>query len=465
MPSASVSLRSRKHRYLGCTTEAMASPEHVNLLLKSILEWNAWRVENPKIRPDLSGADLSSGAAIGRNGKPSYHGFRGSYDWHGPAIHDLAGANLKNADLRGADLRTLDLTRTSFVEADLRAVRFGSNYFARCLFNRANLSDVDLSGQDLSKINMSGTNLRGADLSRTHIERAHFGNADCRGASFRGAYIIVVNTADGAKFHGADFTDAKFPDVGTSEFHVHSFDENSLLNLSFADGLDAVSAGSDRIVEYLSLAFEYAHEPEGVERQLRPEYVAEALQRIRALRLLYADVDLPPRSLSIAIQSISEELIRYLAQHPSAMHQLRPRQFEELIAEILSSHGWHIHLTPTTRDGGADILAVAQTSAGLSTPWLVECKKYAPENKVDVSVVRSLYGLKCEQQHGGALLATTSQFTKDALQYKSSRYNLHLRDFSGIVEWINAYRPSPIGKLHITNNRLVLSGGLNLPRL
>lgn len=437
----------------------MAEREHVDLLLKSILEWNVWRKESPKIRPDLSGADLSSGAAIDRLGKP-----RGLYERCGRAYHDLSGANLKSADLKGADLRTLNFMHTSFAEADFRGARFGSNCFARCSFRRANLFNVDLSGQDLSKINVTGANLMGANLSRTCIERAHFGNADCRGASFRGAYI-VVNTADGAKFHGADFTDAKFPDVGTSLWHVEDFDEDSLLSLSFADGLDAVSAGSDRIVEYLSLAFQYAHDPYCVERQHSPGYVAEALQKIRALRLLYVDVELPPPSLRLAIQSISEELIRYLAQHPLAMHQLRPRQFEELIAEILASHGWHVHLTPTTRDGGADILAVSQAGAGLSTSWLVECKKYAPENKVDVSVVRSLYGLRCEQQHGNALLATTSHFTEDALQYKSSRYNLHLRDFSGIVEWINAYRPSPSGKLHITNNRLVLSESLNLPRL
>jgi len=37
----------------------MANDEHVSLLKQGVDAWNAWRDENPDIRPDLSGADLS----------------------------------------------------------------------------------------------------------------------------------------------------------------------------------------------------------------------------------------------------------------------------------------------------------------------------------------------------------------------------------------------------------------------
>jgi hypothetical protein len=36
----------------------MADEEDVKRLKQGIAEWNAWRWDNPKIRPDLSGADL-----------------------------------------------------------------------------------------------------------------------------------------------------------------------------------------------------------------------------------------------------------------------------------------------------------------------------------------------------------------------------------------------------------------------
>ena len=52
----------------------MANDEHVALLKQGVEAWNAWRDENPGIRPDLSEADLSK-------------------------------ANLSYANLRGANLR------------------------------------------------------------------------------------------------------------------------------------------------------------------------------------------------------------------------------------------------------------------------------------------------------------------------------------------------------------------------
>jgi uncharacterized protein YjbI with pentapeptide repeats len=58
----------------------MANDEHVAILKKGVAAWNAWRDENPDIRPDLSGANLNE-------------------------------ANLNEADLRGADLSGANATR------------------------------------------------------------------------------------------------------------------------------------------------------------------------------------------------------------------------------------------------------------------------------------------------------------------------------------------------------------------
>jgi hypothetical protein len=40
--------------------------EHVALLKKGVAAWNAWRNENPNIRPDLSGANLRGRTSAGR---------------------------------------------------------------------------------------------------------------------------------------------------------------------------------------------------------------------------------------------------------------------------------------------------------------------------------------------------------------------------------------------------------------
>ena len=67
----------------------MANNEHVALLKQGVDAWNAWRDENPDIRPDLSGANLSGADLRG-------------------AVEEMigAGVNPMRADLRGADLLT-----------------------------------------------------------------------------------------------------------------------------------------------------------------------------------------------------------------------------------------------------------------------------------------------------------------------------------------------------------------------
>src|SRR3954451_1384791 len=71
---------------------AMANPEHAKLLLSP--EWNAWRVKNPNVTADLTGADLTG--------------------------QDLSGRDLKRADLTRADLSRATLAGTDLTRATLR---------------------------------------------------------------------------------------------------------------------------------------------------------------------------------------------------------------------------------------------------------------------------------------------------------------------------------------------------------
>lgn len=155
-----------------------------------------------------------------------------------------------------------------------------------------------------------------------------------------------------------------------------------------------------------------------------------------------------------AVSTINAELITYLKQHPEGLYIIEPRQFEELVAELLASFGWEVALTPKTNDGGYDIFAVAKNIApGVNAAWIVECKRYARELKVGVEIVRALYGAKSSLDGVNAMLATTSYFTRGARQFKSSRYNLELRDYADVVEWLEAYSPNPNGTIHIRSQR------------
>jgi hypothetical protein len=114
----------------------MANDKHVAMLKKGVDAWNKWRLKNPYIRPDLSGADL-------RRAKVREANFNGA-NLSGAKLH---GANLNGANLRGADLR-------------------------RAYLQRANLQAAILVGTDFSDADLTGCRIYGVSAWRLKLKEA-----------------------------------------------------------------------------------------------------------------------------------------------------------------------------------------------------------------------------------------------------------------------------------------------------
>jgi HJR/Mrr/RecB family endonuclease len=168
------------------------------------------------------------------------------------------------------------------------------------------------------------------------------------------------------------------------------------------------------------------------------ELLAKPLYDVRSA------LPVPESSLLEAVRprivSAKEALIEQLKRHPSSIHDLPHRKFEELIADLLSDLGWRVELTAATRDGGKDILAYLNTEVG-ELLCLVEAKKYRPDRKVGVELVRTLYGTLCDYQANSAMLVTTSSFSPDAVAFQMKhQYQLSLREYAHVAEWIQRYK-------------------------
>lgn len=144
--------------------------------------------------------------------------------------------------------------------------------------------------------------------------------------------------------------------------------------------------------------------------------------------------------LRVDFGDINMKLIKLLAQHPELMYQLESRKFEELVAELFANKGYHVELTPRTRDGGKDIYAIKKDSIAPSL-YVVEAKRYSKTNKVGVEIVRGLYGVKNAERATAGIIVTTSSFTKDALDFASPlKYELSLKDFDYLKKWLENYK-------------------------
>lgn len=152
------------------------------------------------------------------------------------------------------------------------------------------------------------------------------------------------------------------------------------------------------------------------------------------------------------ITTVSEGLLRKLSEEPKLLYELSPRLFEEVVAEMFERQGYNVTLTPISRDGGKDIYVATKNMLG-SFLYLVECKKYSPDNPVGVGLVRQLYGVVQAEKATAGILATTSFFTKDAKEFQQQlAYQLSLQDYFGVQQWLKDTHKILRGiKRHIVN--------------
>ena len=132
----------------------MAKDSHISILLEGVEAWNRWRSENPDIRPDLSGADLSR---LTNTELKSAN----------LARVDLTEANLDYAYLsktilRGAQLNRIQCHNTTLIEADLCEAQLQDARLSRANLYRANCTKANFSGSHLNGASFVGTNVEGA---------------------------------------------------------------------------------------------------------------------------------------------------------------------------------------------------------------------------------------------------------------------------------------------------------------
>lgn len=144
-----------------------------------------------------------------------------------------------------------------------------------------------------------------------------------------------------------------------------------------------------------------------------------------------------PSDIRSTLVEVNDELLQYLAKHPELLRDIHPRKFEEVVASIFENQGFSVELTPPTRDGGCDILATSHSKLG-SHLYVVECKRYSSHNKVGIELVQRLHGVAMAKKATKGILATTSTFTKDAVDFAAPlQYQLGLSDYDAIVDWIS----------------------------
>lgn len=168
----------------------MANPNHLMLLEDSLL-WNEWRIRQPEIIPDLSGADLQD-----RN-------FRGI---------DFSQCNLIETNLSGANLIEANLSKASLRNANLKEANLTKAKLYQTILTEADLTKANLKEADLSKATLFGTNLTQANLSAAYLIGVKLRNANLTQANLTGVYLMDADLS-GTNFSEANLTNADLSNV------------------------------------------------------------------------------------------------------------------------------------------------------------------------------------------------------------------------------------------------------------
>lgn len=163
-------------------------------------------------------------------------------------------------------------------------------------------------------------------------------------------------------------------------------------------------------------------------------------------------LEIPPGQIIKVVKPeiivIKNALIEKLKSSPEDLYTITPRQFEQVVADLLSDMGWEVELTPETRDGGKDILAYRDTGLGKFL-CLVEAKRYNKTRPIRVELIRQLYGTLNHHKANMAMLVTTSRFTKDSKEFqKHYEYLLSLKDYTDVISWLANYKGYDQTTLH-----------------
>ena len=175
----------------------MANPEHFAVFKQAVFQknvkiWNDWRIQHPKIKPDLSGLVLS-GVKIWEEWKVQHPEFTPLPREVISTSANLNGINFDDTFLGAAVLLEASLQSASFKKAELvMATLKGANLYGANL-EGTNLNGANLYGANLSKVSLVRAYAEGTDFSYAHLDQANLSYGTFNDSVFKGANLSEAN--------------------------------------------------------------------------------------------------------------------------------------------------------------------------------------------------------------------------------------------------------------------------------
>ncbi|MBN9549779.1 MAG: restriction endonuclease [Alphaproteobacteria bacterium] len=132
---------------------------------------------------------------------------------------------------------------------------------------------------------------------------------------------------------------------------------------------------------------------------------------------------------------VYQELFDHFSHRPDDLNRLHWRDFETLLFRIFQNQGFEAELGPGRADNGVDLRLWQRDPIG-DVLTLVQAKRYAIGNKIDLTQVAALYGIATSEGADKALFVTTSSYAPVARNFAGRTSDLlRLAEREDVVEW------------------------------
>jgi uncharacterized protein YjbI with pentapeptide repeats len=143
----------------------MAKREHLGILMQGVDAWNKWRVENPRTKPNLAGADISALELGGINFQRALlSGAQIKFNHFSGA--DFCEAHVVEAELIDCEFDGADFSDAFAVYVSLTDSKLNRTKFSRARFEYVNLCYAELNRADFTGLSMHSTIFADNDLSQ-----------------------------------------------------------------------------------------------------------------------------------------------------------------------------------------------------------------------------------------------------------------------------------------------------------
>ena len=167
----------------------MPDEKHIEILKMGVIEWNTWREDHPKVKPNLRNINFYEEFSKSFYDLPIFEGYNFSdIDFHMSSFRNAVFTNccFDRSTIHFSDLVDGHFSSCSFENVGMRVTKIGSAIFNDCVFKHS----------DLSYCSAQKTSFRDSKFINTILEHMSFVSSDFRNTQIDGCFVYGISSWD-----------------------------------------------------------------------------------------------------------------------------------------------------------------------------------------------------------------------------------------------------------------------------